>query len=288
MRFSQRIGKLPASKLVQRETIDEDLRNSLWSLLTLWYWDTYKSPGNSMYGRSDFVRRSNLESLIVKMWLHYYKMPIDTIDEYWGDCHKRLRTNFFNSTWNEVFDFIEFIAENSHEEDQRESFVVACNSFMERENSAYRFINGVIAEITSEAEIQEVEDAITLATPYAGVKTHLVTALSLLSSRTNPDYRNSIKESISAVESLAKHISNDQTATLGAILKELEKSHSLHPALKSAFSSLYGYTSDAQGIRHALMNDANLTKTDARFMLVCCSAFVNYAIDLLATKGRSK
>lgn len=113
-----------------------------------------------------------------------------------------------------------------------------CNKYLERENSAYRFLNGMIAEITSESEILEVEDAILKSTPYAGVKIHLETALSLLSSRTNPDYRNSIKESISAVESLAKQISGDPSGTLGAVLKALEKSHSLHPALKNAFLSL--------------------------------------------------
>ena len=33
----------------------------------------------------------------------------------------------------------------------------------------------------------------------------------------------------------------------------MEKDHSLHPALKSSFSSLYGYTRDSGGIRHSLI-----------------------------------
>ena len=103
-----------------------------------------------------------------------------------------------------------------------------------------------------------------------------------MSNKTNPDYRNSIKESISSVESLAKQISKKNTATLGDALKELEKSKKLHPSLKNAFNSLYGYTSDAEGIRHALLKESNLTKADARFMLVCCSAFVNYAIESIS------
>jgi hypothetical protein len=53
--------------------------------------------------------------------------------------------------------------------------------------------------------------------------------------------------------------------------------------LKSAFLSLYGYTSDANGIRHALLEEAQLTFEDAQFMLVACSAFVNY---LTATAAR--
>jgi len=41
--------------------------------------------------------------------------------------------------------------------------------------------------------------------------------------------------------------------------------------------ALYGYTSDSGGIRHAL-SDEDVTPTfeDAKFMLVSCSAFINY------------
>lgn len=49
----------------------------------------------------------------------------------------------------------------------------------------------------------------------------------------------------------------------------------MHEALKEAFKKLYGYTSDAEGIRHALLNDPTLDFEDAKFMLVACSGFVN-------------
>jgi hypothetical protein len=55
----------------------------------------------------------------------------------------------------------------------------------------------------------------------------------------------------------------------------------LHADLKDAFKKLYGYTSGAQGIRHGLVGKANLDVEDARFMLIACSAFINY----LATKA---
>ncbi len=46
--------------------------------------------------------------------------------------------------------------------------------------------------------------------------------------------------------------------------------------LSRAFRQLYGYTSDANGIRHALLDESNLDFEDAKFMLVSCSAFINY------------
>lgn len=276
MRFSQRKGLTPATKVVQRESIDDDLRASLWNLLTLFYWNGFL--GRDEYtSRSNEVSGSNLEQLMCSLWINYFKQPIDTIERYWESCLHRLRGYFFGAQWHQVYDFIEFIAHNGNAS-SRDGFIEACNKHLERENSAYRFVNGQITEITSQQEIEEIESAIQQSDSFSGVSTHLTAALALMSSKTSPDYRNSIKESISAVESLALQMAKDNSGTLGAVLRRLEISKKLHPALRNAFSSLYGYTSDANGIRHALLEEPNLSKADARFMLVCCSAFINYAI----------
>ena len=278
MRFSQRAGLTPETKLAQRESMDDDLRASLWSLLSLLYWDKYEAPGSGMYGRSDYVQNSNMHPLMLSLWLHYFKRPTDTIDKYGGDCYGGLRKHFFQAQWYEVYDFVEFVA-NYGSEATKPKFIELVNSYLERENSAYRFVGDQVSEITSAEEIDSVEAALSVADEYRGARTHLRTALSLLSDRKSPDFRNSIKESISAVESLARKLAKDDSGTLGAILKELERSKKLHPALRNAFSSLYGYTNDAEGIRHALLEEGSLTKADAKFMLVCCSAFINYALD---------
>ncbi len=55
----------------------------------------------------------------------------------------------------------------------------------------------------------------------------------------------------------------------------------MHPALEAAFTKLYDYTSDAKGIRHALLDEDRVTFEEAKFMLVACSAFVNYVRDVL-------
>lgn len=281
MRFSQRIGIKPAQKLAQKDNIDEDLRNSLWNALTLFYWSTYQEPRREMMQRNDYVNGSNLADLILALWLHYFKKPIDTIETYWESCLREIRSYFFSAPWYEVYDFLEFIANNGLGT-KKDKFINACNFNFKRENSAYCFVESKIIEITSKEEIEAIEEAILKSTPYSGVKAHLNAAIGLFASKQNPDYRNSIKESISAVESLAKHISDDDSATLGSVLKKLEQEKELHPALKKAFSSLYGYTSDADGIRHALMDEENLNKSDAKFMLICCSAFINYVIDLIS------
>ena len=280
MKFSQRKGLTPTGKTLQIDSIDEELKNSLWNALTVFYWKNFNRPRLDMGSRSDYISRSNLNILFKSLWLHYFKKPIDTIPTFFYDESNGLgvlRRYFFSAHWYEIYDFIESIAAYGPEKN-KEDFIKTCNIFLERENSAYRFVDGKIAEISSSDEIEEIEDAISSSTPYYGVRQHLSTAISMLSDRVNPDYRNSIKESISAVESLCRTVSGLEKATLWSSLKALENKELMHPALRSAFSSLYGYTNDSGGIRHALMEENNLTSADARFMLISCSAFINYVI----------
>ena len=152
------------------------------------------------------------------------------------------------------------------------------NKTFEKEFVGYRFVEGYIVKITSEVEINQIEEAI--AVKNNKVNEHLEKALLLLSDRENPDYENSIKESISAIEAFCNHIIGKKT-TLGEALKLLKKKANIHPSLEVAFEKLYGYTSDAAGIRHAgQIGGQNATFEEAKFMLVACSGFVNYLIGL--------
>jgi len=153
-----------------------------------------------------------------------------------------------------------------------------CNSILERELSAYRFVAGKITRITSKQEIAEIEEALEM--PLKPVNEHIKSALDLLANRKSPDYRNSIKESVSAVEAICRLITKNPKATLGMGLDIIERENKvkMHPALKQAFDKIYGYTSSEGGIRHALSEEPKLDFEDAKFMLVSCSVFVNYLI----------
>ena len=92
------------------------------------------------------------------------------------------------------------------------------------------------------------------------------------------EWSDSIRESIHAVESVARQMDQKSSTSLGPALKSLERHGDLHPALKEAFSKLYGYTSDEEGIRHALL-DSGQSKPqldEAVFMLGACAAFASY------------
>jgi hypothetical protein len=289
--FSQRKGIKPVKNVIQIDSIDNDLRNRLWDALSIFYWSKIndKSTVEFLFD-STFARKKSYNPtdypvykmgvLLRKLWHSYFKQPIDTIEDYSPNTNKKIREYFFNCKWNEVYDFIEFVANNYPDESNsvNPKFMDFSNSILKEELSAYQFVGGKIAEITSEEEIAEIEEAMNV--PISPVQEHINRALELLSDRKSPDYRNSIKESISAVETICKLITSNDKATLGDALKEIQKENKMeiHPALKKAFSSLYGYTSDAEGIRHGLSDEPNLDLEDARFMLVSCSAFINYLI----------
>ena len=161
-------------------------------------------------------------------------------------------------------------------------FIKECNSALERELSAYRFNGKILVPFTSELELSEIKEASNTSKLYAQ---HLDQALNLLSDRKAPDYRNSIKESISAVEAMCQLITGNKKAILEDALRQLEtKLPSVHPALRDAFRKIYAYSGDADGIRHALKDEPNLGIEDAKFMLVACSAFINF---LLAKADRT-
>ncbi len=289
MLFSQRIGKKPKEKPIQIDSIDEELQNGLWSLI---YTHIYESVNKCQQPISIH------KSFMTNLWLHFFKKPIDELEKYkteqhlldleahayfdYDYFHDLVRDWFFNAQWYEIYGFLEFIASHHPLQDSK-IFIKTCNKILEKEYSAYRIVDNQVVEITSEVEIKEIEEA--LQTPLVAVRSHLQTSLSHLSSREKPDYRNSVKESISAVEALARVVCKKPKATLGQLIKILESHVGIHPALKNAFDKLYGYASDEGGVRHSLLEQDAITKSEATFMLTACSAFVNYVVSKAAEKG---
>ncbi|NMH26379.1 AbiJ-NTD4 domain-containing protein [Flavobacterium solisilvae] len=276
MRFSERNGFKPIKEQLQIENIDIDLKNSIWSLFLESY---LKKIEQYNYNSNE----NKLLKYCYELWLNFFKIPIDKAPVYSSSGRtyvneevffKFIRDFFFsNSTmWYEIYDLIEYSSKYFTPET-----IITFNKIFEREKSAYRFIDNKIIAITSKEEIEEIEEAIAGNTIFNSVNDHLKAATNILSEKNNPIYRNSIKESISAVESLCKIYTNNDKATLGETLSILEKNNQLHPALKKSISSLYGYASDGAGIRHGLKeDDIVIDFHEAKFILVVCVSFINY------------
>jgi len=277
-RFSERKGLTKVKEKIQIDSITSDLRIRIWNVLDYYYWksnERKKFPLLKGYSRILFTR----------LWHNYFKEPVDTLTFKWNRDLSKVRFRFFNCDWFELYDFIEFVANEYPDEEKNEKFKNTCNEVLEEEISAYRFVGKQIVQINSKEEISEIEKS--LETPFTTVSAHIETALCLMADRKTPDYRNSIKESISAVEAICQIIAKDDNATLTKALGVIEKKLALNINLKDAFRNLYYYTSSAEGIRHALgfMEQPNLNLEDARFMLISCSAFINYLITKASKAG---
>ncbi|CAB1207441.1 AbiJ-NTD4 domain-containing protein [Acinetobacter bouvetii] len=277
MRFSEKYGYKPVREVILKEKTSDELLNKIWNIITLYIFNKYEKSSNSI--EIGLLNNSNLNNFFGSLY-HYQKKRIDQMPIYIIEAIDELDVIFFNEyEWYEIYDFLEFCLDAYPFQDIKNHFIAEINRILEEENTAYRIIENKVIEITSEQEIQSIEEALANTNPYSGVQQHLNQALKLMSDRQNPDYRNSIKESISAVESICKIITNDEKATLGKALKIVEDKFGLHPALKGSLSQLYGYTSDGDGIRHAMLEESNLTYIDAKFMLVACTNFINYLIE---------
>ena len=273
LKFSERLGLFKPKTTIPKEQMPEHLRNTMWSVVcdeTFGRLSNNKPYGGGLSDLADFFR---------KLWRDFFKKPIDNlmISEgriYTEDSYKFVRNWFFSAKWYEVYEYLEFCAEEFGED-----FVSVCNPYLERELSGFRFVGLSLLEIDSREEINEIENALNSKIKYRPVIVHIQSALELLSDKRKPDYRNTIKESISAVESLCKIITGNEDTTLGQALKILDKENPIPKSLKSGFSAIYGYASDSGGIRHGLLDEEIPPGVEeARFMLIACSAFVNYLI----------
>lgn len=117
--------------------------------------------------------------------------------------------------------------------------------------------------------------SVAFASPFQGSKSHLQNSLGALG---DGDYRATVREAIHAVESAVRDFTDDPNAVLSKASKRLVKEFGVHKALADAFEKLYAYTSDENGIRHALVLEENekVGLDEAAFFLSACAAFVGF------------
>jgi hypothetical protein len=266
-RFSQRIGAAEAPSIIQLETMSNALRNSIWNFFV----SLFDEGESGWWQIAEFSAQ------------FFFKLPVDELPIYNNRRREWIKNLFYGMQWYEVYDYAEFIADN-HERVKRNTAMrrdrihKVLNHIFAEELSGYRFVAGELVPLSGPEEVAAIESAlaITSTSGLAGAHTHIATALQLLAKKPDPDYRNSIKESISAVEALAKQLGTADSPGLAGALTELGKKIPIHGGMRAGLLSLYGYTSDEGGIRHAMLEEPNLGYDDAKYMAVACSAFVNF------------
>lgn len=266
--FSSRKGLIEPSPKGRAGELSKSLRVALWND----FYEIYRSHVTT-YG----VQRLSepIANLLRRIWSEYLGQPADDYPGH-GKMIDEIKDLFLSSEWFIPLDFFEIVHGAAYPlAINRLGFEQHINGRLNAENAAYSFVEGKFIDRVSDVEKAAIEDAAKLGSDP--VRKHFEEARRLLSDRHGRGYANSVKESILAVEAACQQLFGKNKGTLSAILKTVDGAQSIHPALRDAFIKLYGWTGDGGGIRHAIADDDNPpTREEAHFMLVACSAFVNY------------
>ncbi len=268
--FSQRIGLEPIPPQLKLGEVSAELRRLLYYYISLEIDRKSYAPYSSAIFRDEWKR--------VAMDLHvlFFKQPPDKFDYGVFENQKNLNLFIQRANIGELFNLVEFFIRHR-----------GCSDELKRElagafvttRAAYRvFDNKYIAAIGTEEQAAAFERAIAEAetkNANAARKQLIAAGVALR----NSDWAGCVRESIHAVEAMAVRLAPG-TDTLGAALKVLEQRGHLHGGLKAAFGSLYGYSSNEEGVRHALVfgDEAQVDEADALFMLGACASFVSYLL----------
>lgn len=266
--FSERIGMKARRTSIQLHGMDEPLRNRLWNTIHPYL---FSNP-DARFPDLEFLQLD----MIRRIWSEHFKWPVDELSDDRRAVSSELKRWFKTAKWFEVYDLTQYVS-TLGDIASRKHFVRLINSVLEQELSGYRFIGMQLCPIAAESEIQALEESI-LKPASATAGQALGASLERLSHRDDPDYDEAISEAIRAVEAVCKLITGRERPTIADALARIERSHSvkLPQRLKVAVESLFAYSSDADGLRHAYSDVAHTTQEDAVFMLFTCSALVSF------------
>jgi len=276
MLFSERYG-YKKIKMLKKDEMPDSLRNRLWNTIydAFFIYLDDQTPDWVLTNMSEYkISRDIWLSFLNGDKYIFHKGPLSAVVD-------EINKKYHQLQWHEVYEFIEFILQNCAVGKKKMKLIEKIRLIFKQEKASYDIIGDRICPPLGDEEMKkEVGKTLNIPNKYKSVSGHFSKALELFSKRPEADYENSIKESISAVDLLVQIILGKE-GTLGKLVDSLD----IHPALKRAFSNLYGWTSDDAGIRHPKSKEPlSCDEPEARYMLVTCSAFINYVTAKHETK----
>ena len=267
--FSQREGLEPIPAQLSLGKVSGELRR------LLDYYISLEIERESRYGYNSSYFDDSWDRVAKDFHVLFFGANASTYKNSPYDFRQHLEAFTKKAEIGKLFDFVEFFVRHT-----------GCSKELKKElagafvtvRAAYRIVDNRIVAIGTEQQAEAFEAAVAAAEGEGAnaARRHLVLAGSELRAE---NWAGSVRESIHAVEAMALRLVPG-TKSLGSALSELGKGGHLHGSLKSAFGALYGYSSDEEGVRHALVfkGEAQVDEADALFMLGACASFVSYLI----------
>ena len=268
--FSQRHGYEPMPEKLDLENLPKRARTLLWDVVYLYTLRRMDQNGNWKY-------RRQWEAIFEELSTGHYQLTLeeaDTLDIV--DAIHRCKRSIYDEPFNSVLDLVERIMRH------RSCPAVFCDDMASAFSKAqlpYTVVLGehpTIVPAFSEEEGKAISAGLgyTEMAGLSGAHAHLKKAVEQIR---RGEFRDSVRESICAVESACQSLTQKDLTTA---VRALERDGMVHPALGSAIRKLYGYASNEDGVRHALKesDQTNVRREEAAFMLSSCAAFCSYLV----------
>ena len=265
--FSQAQGYEPLPRQLQLGELPYNARMSFWN--AFYITDRKERPH---YGKVTEA----WNQVLMDVHSSFFYEGLDEFDADDDEIYEIYKPYLLDTSFNKVFDLIVFMVRHPQCPNR---FIARVLATFLRHPLAYVFDHktGTIYPAATPEEGKAIVDAVHELdeTGLSGARQHLIEASTLIN---QGHWANSIKESISAVESVAREIAPG-TRNLGSALNQLgHRGMFENASLRNGLEKLYEYTNEEGGIRHARLNEdaSNVGQDEAVFMLGACASFASY------------
>lgn len=239
------------------------------------FWNAFYLTQNESYTRYLGIDQ-NWNDLLASIHADYFNLGLDEFNPDFHQINTFYKKYFTDAEFNKLFDLILHIVRHANCPDEFH-WRVATTFINHRLAYVYDTESRTIFPASTPEEGQAIVGAVNQLQESGldGARQHLIDSATFLN---QGHWANSIKESISAVESVARGIAPG-TRNLGSALNQLGHRGMLeHPSLRNGLEKLYEYTNEEGGIRHARLNEdaGNVGQDEAVFMLGACASFASY------------
>jgi hypothetical protein len=270
--FLEREGLTPLPVAYELEELSYEVRNEIKYILD--------EELNKYFGYyRDGSELPDWHKMFKDWHVQFLKQPIEAF--YPDNTRHQLLGLVSNYPYNQVFDVLEFFI--NHKILINHSFASEISNLFEREQVAYLLIERdknykIFVPRASKQEGEAYLSALASLSSdfFSGARKNLAEAGYHLAKK---EYDKSVRESIHAVESIIRVLTNNRNIKYSDGMRELINKFSLHRALGEGFTKLYGFASDADGVRHSSIEGIEtIDEETAFYFLGACASFVTFVM----------
>ena len=283
--FSQAEGIDPLPQPVALGKLPDNARNLLWTKINEELKKSSATTSLDVFGKFLVVTKP-WRDVLYGYHTYFLIKPGDEFSDKFVDNAREIKKFVLNDKFNKVFDFLQYVMRHDSAPVNFGCFV---GNVLHHCMCAYVVVDDgrTIAPMSLPEQGDSIKEAfqVLASGPFEGAQSHLRESAKCIN---EGDHAGSVRESIHAVESVARRLDPNAKTLTPALEALSKKGVTLHGAFKRGIEKLYGYSSDEPGIRHSLSDkSANVDLEDSVFMFGACASFSAYLVNKARKAGLS-